>query len=1092
MGFNLSTVLLLLVLSWGFSQLCFKAQCDAKSVTVKLLKAPKAFSRLQTATFWFEALVDDNGGNCSDCSFNCKLDDKLPSACGMRKVFYRGLPEGFHTFNVCANGSAGVSCARFNWTIDTVAPTAYVSTSAPFTNALNVTVDILFSEPCAGFTCTSANSCNLLVYGAGEVMPHTLNVVQTNLRYSLLVALSNAVQVGRVIVVMDKNFCADRAGNIFNRSTSSSSIVRFDRKNVFVNLRTHIPERLLQLNDATRTVLATNNSTDLNVYLYFSEPVLTSSLEVLNALKTSQGSILAVEGESRGNRKFSFMIVNITRVSIVTLSLNTTSITNRQGTAVSPIAPVTFLYDAQRPSVRLSTTCTKRTRQHIIPILVKFLKPVFGFNSSHISISGGQLQSFREISWSSYSVEIRAEHDIVSISIPENVTGDVAGNGNAPSNVLQVRHYSMPMISTIVTIFVTTACLITSLSAALLTVSTANLASLGLFSRPSSFLIADPARNLFRVLCYVQVFALSRWLAVTLPVEYYEVARGIQWSIPYMNLPWEYGTTQSIMVGSNSPESSHSYFSKIHRVIGLSSFRHQNVSLNLAASVYGLPLTPIEYASFFESQNFKPEAEYISTQMFVGWRDFYKSMFWLVVIGGSLLLLHALLLLILKLRKAPPGKQKTFGALIFPRFEIFLVLLALPCICKASALLIKGGEVPQVVVGVLFLGLVLFLLLALLMFLSVGITLGKLLQYKEVHQEGQRFLWFHYIVQKTLGPGKRGQWTWKNEPNSNRLIMFGPLFEALRGPPKYMLTQIAGGGNTPKGSDRIIASDDETEDAEAPCIQKLFGILRIYYTLLECVKRVALGIVAGAYATRWSYRTPVIALLSIASFQLFFLVLKKPFIKKKVQLAEIISVSCEVGLFATSFILMQMYVPQKYMSKIGIFMVALFLLGFLAQILNEWYALYRQIKRLDPIRKSLRSGLKSSLIGLILLILPRRTFNNLEDRFKPPHTVTTTTTRREASSSTDRFRSTDSRSPSTSDRPWLRQLREMAKASFSRDSNSELRNDPSTSNARSAWSGLWGTRQRSGSSSVKSSVDDGHGSKSKKLQKDMDSIFSSN
>uniref|UniRef100_A0A7N0SVN3 Bacterial Ig-like domain-containing protein n=1 Tax=Kalanchoe fedtschenkoi TaxID=63787 RepID=A0A7N0SVN3_KALFE len=1086
MGFNLTTVLLVVVLSWG---LCFQAQCGAKPVIVKLLKAPKAFSRLHSATFRFEASVDVNGGNCSDCSFSCKLDDKLPSGCGSRKAFYRGLTDGRHEFKVCAKGSAGVGCAGYNWTIDTIAPTAFVSTSATFTNALNVTTDILFSEPCPGFSCSSTNSCNLLVYGAGEVMPHTLKVVQPDLRYSLLVALSDSVQVGRVIVVMDKNFCADRAGNIFNRSASSSSIVRFDRKNVYANLRTHIPEKLMQLNSATRTVLATNKATDLNVYLYFSEPILNSPAEVLDALKISHGSVVPVEGETRGNRKFSFVVENITSVAVVTVSLNTALITTRQGTSVSPIAPVTFLYDSQRPSVRLSTTCTKRTRQHVIPILVKFMKPVFGFNSSHVSISGGQLQSFREISWNSYSAEIRAEHDIVSVSIPENVTGDVAGNRNVPSNILQIRHYSMPLISTVVTIFVTAASLMTSLSAALLTVSTANLVSLGVFSRPSSSLTADPARNLFRTLCHVQVFALSRWLAVTLPVEYYEVARGIQWSIPYMNLPWEYGSTQSIMVGSNSPESSsNSYISKLHD-IGLSNIIHQaDVSLNTAAAVYGLPLTPMEYTSFFESQNSKPQAEYISPQMFAGWRDFYKSMFWLAVIGGSLMFFHALVLSILKLRKPPPGKQKTCGAMIFPRFEIFLLFLALPCICKASALLIRGGEVPQVVVGILFLGLVLFLLVALMMFLSVGITFGKLLQYKEVHQEGQRFLWFHYIVQKTLGPGKRGQWTWRNQPNSPRLVMFGPLFEALRGPPKYMLTQISGGVNTPKGGERIIASDDETEDAEAPCIQKLFGILRIYYTLLECVKRVALGIVAGAYATRWSYRTPLVALLSITSFQLFFLVLKKPFIKKKVQLAEIISVSCEVGLFATCFVLMQMDVPQKQMSKIGLFMVTLLLVGFLAQMLNEWYALYRQIKRLDPLTRSLGSGIKSALIGLILLPLPRprTTFSNLEDRFKAPHADGVG---REGTSS-DRFRSTESRSPSTGERPWMRQLREMAKASFSRDSSSGLGNDPSTSNARRGWSGLWGSRQRSGSSSVKTSMD--YGSKPKKLYRDMEAIFSSN
>lgn len=86
---------------------------------------------------------------------------------------------------------------------------------------------------------------------------------------------------------------------------------------------------------------------------------------------------------------------------------------------------------------------------------------------------------------------------------------------------------------------------------------------------------------------------------MTLPVEYYEVTRGIQWSIPYLNLPWEYGSTQSIMVGSNSPENTNSYISKTHQV-GLSNIIDRDVSLNLAAAAYGLPLTPIEYGSFFE------------------------------------------------------------------------------------------------------------------------------------------------------------------------------------------------------------------------------------------------------------------------------------------------------------------------------------------------------------------------------------------------------------------------------------------------------------------------------------------------------------
>lgn len=50
------------------------------------------------------------------------------------------------------------------------------------------------------------------------------------------------------------------------------------------------------------------------------------------------------------------------------------------------------------------------------------------------------LSSFQEIRRSIYILEIQANADTVSVNVPENVTGDVAGNKNLPSNVLQVKH----------------------------------------------------------------------------------------------------------------------------------------------------------------------------------------------------------------------------------------------------------------------------------------------------------------------------------------------------------------------------------------------------------------------------------------------------------------------------------------------------------------------------------------------------------------------------------------------------------------------------------------------------------------------------
>lgn len=69
-------------------------------------------------------------------------------------------------------------------------------------------------------------------------------------------------------------------------------------------------------------------------------------------------------------------------------------------------------------------------------------------------------------------------------------------------------------------------------------------------------------------------------------------------------------------------------------------------------------------------------------------------MFWLAVIFGSLIVLHAFLLIILKFGKRNSETPRTYGALIFPRFEIFLTFLAVPCVCKASAVLIKGNLNP--------------------------------------------------------------------------------------------------------------------------------------------------------------------------------------------------------------------------------------------------------------------------------------------------------------------------------------------------------------------------------------------------------------
>ncbi|PIN20252.1 hypothetical protein CDL12_07057 [Handroanthus impetiginosus] len=1078
MGFRFSSFLLLH--SWVFLVLSLGVHCNGSGVALKLLKTPHAVSNKNFAIFGFQVLVGGNGSTCIDCSTNCKLDSGMFSACKGGRISYARLLDGNHSFEVCTNGSQGIACASYNWTVDTVNPTATVTASTSFTNASRVLVNITFSELCGGgggFRCSSVNACNLLVYGAGEFTPNTLNIIQPNLEYSLVVSVSEKVRYGRLILVMDKNFCMDSAGNQFTRTENSSLLIRFDRRRVYVNLRTHIPERLLQISSETRTVLATNKNKNLKVYLYFTEPIMNSSAEILNSLNTNQGSLVPIDGSSYGQRRFGYQLTNISDMAIVTMSLESNVVISRQGTPVAPISPVSFLYDSQRPKVRLSTTCNMRTREKSILILIKFMKPVFNFNSSHVSIAGGHLQSFQEMSRRSYTVHIRAETNVISVNIPENVTTDVAGNGNKASNTLQVKHYSVPLESLVLSSFATAAFAVTALIAGLLTVSTTSLLSVGAFSRPSSILCSDPARNLFRIVSHLQVFAMSRWLAVTLPVEYYELVRGLQWSIPYFNLPWERRNIDSVMVGSNSPKDR-----LVHDSIFFAGLQPGAANVDSTGNIYGLPLSPIEYRSYFESQTMLPAAEYIlDPQNSHGWRDFSRSMFWLAAIGGSLILLHALVLMILKFKNVSKGKK----------VDLSISIVSSPstpqCGTKyyhspQSRSLLRGtwssrGTSSGMVAGVLILSLVAVLLLSLLLFLSFGITFGKLLQYKEVHQEGLKFHWYQELIRVTLGPGKRGQWSWKNKPQSIYLTILGPLFEDLRGPPKYMLSQISGSSSNKAGG-RIIASDDETEDAEAPFIQKLFGILRIYYTLIESIKRVALGTVSGAYSQTWTSRTPTITLLCITSFQLFFMVLKKPFIKKKVQLVEIVSVSCELAIFTFCLILLYREFSVESERKLGVSMVLVFLLAFLVQMINEWYALYRQIKQMDPITNSFLRGLQTASIGLLSFLLPHILVKNLQNRF-PIHNPGETDT-----ISAERNGSSGSRS--SSEKPWLRQIRELARSSFSKETIKTPPNDPSTSKTR--WSGFWRSKG-SGSPSASTSTD--FKSKPRGLYKELEDIFAS-
>jgi hypothetical protein len=143
--------------------------------------------------------------------------------------------------------------------------------------------------------------------------------------------------------------------------------------------------------------------------------------------------------------------------------------------------------------------------------------------------------------------------------------------------------------------------------------------------------------------------------------------------------------------------------------------------------------------------------------------------------------------------------------------------------------------------------------------------------------------------------------------------------------------------------------------------------------------------------------------------------------------------------------------------------------------------LYCQVRRLSHEKKSFYIRLKNALTGFLLIVLPLRLLNEMN------YKISSSNNDDQSENATGFPTNYQERSH---ERSWMKQLREMAKASFSRENASTaIPNDPSSSNN---W--YWGGK-KSGSSSITSSMDSkakvGAIANSRGLYRDLEAIFSS-
>ncbi|KAL5717574.1 hypothetical protein ACHQM5_010557 [Ranunculus cassubicifolius] len=993
--FSFLTVVLVLV---------FQLQLVQSAVVIQFTQAPSTRSRFSTAVFSYSVLKPDGSYACMkkhhNCIIHCEVDGKLLELCPFNSTTLKNLTvnRAHHFLLNVTTPNGETNFKSYKWFIDTVPPTASITTQRNYTNAQKATITITFSESCTihrGFKCLNSSLCDVIVTGPGEIDASTFQIIKPNIEYSLIVNLSSKIVYGHVVIKMVDNFCKDVAGNQFKSTDDSVTSVTIDRRPVTVDLWTTVPSYEMKINKVPRTVFATNTTEDMEICLDFSDPVVNSTKEIISALHTNVGNFIAVHSKTHGNRRFIFKLTGVHTVKIVIVKLESGSIIGRSGTSVSDVSPVVFMYDSTNPNVKLRTSSPGVTKEPNIDVMVEFTKPVFGFQTSGVKVGGGRITRFKEVSKSLYSVTVLGtSHDVISVLVPEGKVSDIAKNQNLASKTLKVRQYSTPAMSVALHSFVTAGLLATSFAAAILSVSSSNLGAIGaLASGTTDLMVSDPSMNLLGMVGHLQVFVLSDWISVSLPIEYSETIKGLRWLIPHEKLPWGKEKTSKsdppehhdklLLRHRNFPKRLHYDKEVNYTVDSLSNntlylypqtipSQIEQLNTSMTSISIGQPLESNEYSIYFLRE--EPLLALIKTKTYDGWNDFEMNLFWLGVVGGGLFIIHLLIVQLLRWRIG----SSVHGRLSVPRFELFLIIIMIPCISQSSAYIIRGGSTRGVIAGTLLLAILGALILSVCMFLVIAIFVGGRVQYKEIKQLSMHDPWPVKLLDFFLGKATKGKWFYQDLSPSSFFLRCGFLFEDRKGPSLFVFVDKNDPNRMPKWTDsehrgigrmRAVPFDDGNEGDQISITEKLLGCARSLYLIIDLLRRVSLGIISGGFTLRRQSQSVIAFALTLG--QLIYLCALKPYIRRGVHVVESVSLLCEAAIFGISIFTVHTNPFEEH--TMGIIMSSILLTTFLSQLVNEWYALVSFLLRLPQSNNpSFKLGVRFVVMGLILPFLPRK------------------------------------------------------------------------------------------------------------------------
>lgn len=95
---------------------------------------------------------------------------------------------------------------------------------------------------------------------------------------------------------------------MLNGSCNNRSMAVLDRRPVLVDLWMSVPSYEVVINGVPRTVIATNETEDLKVFLDFSIPMMNATEQIQSALRVNAGNFIPSHGGNHGNRSFAFEV----------------------------------------------------------------------------------------------------------------------------------------------------------------------------------------------------------------------------------------------------------------------------------------------------------------------------------------------------------------------------------------------------------------------------------------------------------------------------------------------------------------------------------------------------------------------------------------------------------------------------------------------------------------------------------------------------------------------------------------------------------------------------------------------------------------